>query len=179
MIFVNFKTYQKGTGEEAVELAKICQSVAKKTKVLVIPVVQAVDLFRLASQGVEAWTQHVDDIDCGPNTGQTLPQGVVAAGAQGTLLNHSENKLPAEVVKAIVKKCQGLKLKTLVCVDHLEEAKMSEEKKICPFLLGARLPHYSSTGPTIGSCIKEQCMAWGVTKYSFSSSPAIKPNPFI
>jgi len=123
MIFVNFKTYQSGTGEKAVALAKICQKVAKKAKIAVIPVVQAVDLFRLTSQGLAVWAQHVDDIDFGPNTGQILPQAVVEAGAKGTLLNHSENQLPLEMIKEIIKKCQLLKLKTLVCADNLEEAK--------------------------------------------------------
>ncbi|MCJ7792387.1 MAG: triose-phosphate isomerase [Candidatus Marinimicrobia bacterium] len=123
MIFVNFKTYQSGTGEKALALAKICQKVAKKAKIAVIPVVQAVDLFRLTSQGFVVWVQHVDDIDFGPNTGQILPQAVVEAGAKGTLLNHSENQLPLEMIKEIIKKCQLLKLKTLICADNLEEAK--------------------------------------------------------
>jgi len=123
MIFVNFKTYQSGTGEKAVALAKICQKVGKKAKIAVIPVVQAVDLWRLTSQGFEVWAQHLDDIDFGPNTGQILPQAVVEAGAQGTLLNHSENQLPLEMIKEIIKKSQLLKLKTLVCADNLEEAK--------------------------------------------------------
>lgn len=155
MIFVNFKTYKEGTSEEAIKLAKICQTVAKKTKVLIISVVQAVDLFRLTSQGFEAWTQHVDNIDFGPNTGQVLPQGVAAAGAQGTLLNHSENKLPVEVIKEIVKKCQSLKLKTLVCADSLEEAKMIIEVKPDflayepPEFIGSRTDSVSSAKPEV------------------------------
>ena len=123
MIFVNFKTYEQGTGKEAVKLAKACQVVSKKTSVTIIPVVQAADVFRLTSQEFEVWAQHVDDINFGPNTGLVLPQAVVAADAKGTLLNHSENKLPVEVIKEIIKRCQALKLKTLVCSDSLEEAK--------------------------------------------------------
>lgn len=129
MIFVNFKTYKEGTGEEAVKLAKVCQVVAKKTAIKIIPVVQAVDIFRLVSRGFGVWAQHVDDINFGPNTGQILPQAIVAAGAKGTLLNHSEYKLPIEVIKETIKRCQALKLKTLVCSDSLEEAKAIVESK--------------------------------------------------
>lgn len=129
MIFVNFKTYKQGTGEKAVKLAKACQTVEKKTTIKIIPVVQVVDIFRIASQGFEVWTQHIDDINFGPNTGQILPQAIIAAGAKGTLLNHSEYKLPVEVIREIIKRCQALKLKTLVCSDSLEEAKAIVESK--------------------------------------------------
>lgn len=123
MIFVNFKTYQQGTGETAVKLARICVEVKDKTGVVVIPVVQVADIFRLTSQGFEIWTQSVDDIDFGPNTGQILPQAILAAGARGTLLNHSENKLPTQVIGSVVARCQKLGLKTLVCTESIEEAK--------------------------------------------------------
>lgn len=121
MIFVNFKTYQEGTGEKAVSLARICAEVAKTTGVVIIPVVQAADIWRLKESGFEVWAQHVDDIEYGPNTGQTLPEAVMAAGAKGTLLNHSENKLPVEVIGGLVKRVKSLGLKVLVCAESVDE----------------------------------------------------------
>jgi len=124
MIFVNFKTYEQGTGEKAVVLAKICQEVAKETSVKIFPVVQAVDIYRVAKEVKnEIWAQHVDDIEYGQNTSQILPEAVKTAGAGGTILNHSENKLPVEVINETVKRCQDLGLKVLVCSDNLEEAR--------------------------------------------------------
>lgn len=125
MIFVNFKTYQSGTGKRAVELAKICQKIEKQTSVKIIPVVQAVDIFQLAGLGIEVWAQHVDDIESGANTGQVLPEAISAAGAKGTILNHSENKLPIEVIGSTIK---NLKLKienfrVLVCAESIEEGR--------------------------------------------------------
>lgn len=120
MIFVNFKTYQQGTGELALSLAKICAEVAKETGIQIIPIVQVVDIFRLVSQGLTVWTQHVDGIDFGPHTGQILPTAVLAAGAKGTLLNHAENKLSLEKIKAVMQKCQNLQ--TLICAESIEEA---------------------------------------------------------
>ncbi len=155
MIFVNFKTYQQGTGEEAVKLAKVCQLVNEKTSVIVISVVQVADVFRLTSQGFEVWAQHVDDIDFGPNTGQILPQAVAAAGAKGTLLNHSENKLPVEVIKETIKRCQTLEIKTLVCSDNLEEAKQIIEARPNfiayepPEFIGSQVASVSSVKPEV------------------------------
>lgn len=155
MIFVNFKTYEQGTGKEAVKLAKACQVVSKKTSVTIIPVVQAADVFRLTSQEFEVWAQHVDDINFGPNTGQILPQTVATAGAKGTLLNHSENKLPVEVIKEIIKRCQALKLETLVCSDSLEEAKAIVEARPNfiayepPEFIGSQITSVSSVKPEV------------------------------
>jgi len=129
MVFVNFKTYKEGTGKEAVKLAKICQEVSQKTSLKIIPLVQAVDIFRLASLGFEIWAQHLDDINFGPNTGQILPQAILAAGARGTILNHSENRLPTPVIGSILNRCRRLELKTLVCSESIEEAKEIAEFK--------------------------------------------------
>ena len=124
MIFVNFKTYKQGTGEQAVKLAKICQAVEKEASVKIFPVVQTVDIFRVVQKtGGSVWAQHVDDVEYGQNTGQILPEAVKAAGASGTILNHSENKLPVEVINETIKRCQDLRLKVLVCTESLEEAK--------------------------------------------------------
>jgi len=121
MIFVNFKTYQQGTGESALRLAQICAEVAQETGVQIIPIVQVADLFRLASQGLVVWAQHVDEIEFGPYTGQILPEAILAAGAKGTLLNHSEHKLSLEKIKGILAKFKGGQ--TLVCAESIEEGK--------------------------------------------------------
>jgi len=127
MIFVNFKTYQQGTGEAALILAKICQEVEKTSGIKIIPIVQVVDIFRLASQGLVVWAQHVDEVDFGPYTGQVLAKGILDAGAKGILLNHSEKKLSFEKVKNIL---QGLKgLQSLVCAESIEEGQQLAEFK--------------------------------------------------
>lgn len=127
MIFVNFKTYEQGTGEAALSLVEICREVEKQTSIRIIPVVQAVDIFRLTDRGFEVWAQHIDDIEYGQNTGQILPQAVIEAGAKGTILNHSENKLPIEVIGEIIKKLRNLKInnkfRVLVCAESVEEGK--------------------------------------------------------
>ncbi len=120
---MNFKTYESGTGEAALRLAEICHKVEEKTSVEIIPVIQAVDIFRLTQQGFRVWAQHVDNIKYGQYTGQILPEAVVAAGAKGTILNHSENKLSLGEIRQIIEKIKCLGLKSLVCAQSLEEGK--------------------------------------------------------
>ena len=122
MIFVNFKTYQKGTGKSALLLAKICLEVEKETGIKIIPVVQVVDINLLKDFNV--FTQHVDDISFGPNTGKILPQAIIEAGAKGTLLNHSESKIPFQVIGSTIQKIKALdnNFKVLVCCESIDEA---------------------------------------------------------
>ena len=110
MIFVNFKTYQQGTGEAALFLAKICQEVEKTSGIKVIPIVQVVDIFRLTSQGLVVWAQHV-----------------FTPGAKGVLLNHAEKKLSFKDLKTMMTKRQNFQ--TLICADSVEEGQRVAELK--------------------------------------------------
>ena len=124
MILVNFKTYQEATGEAALELAKICQEVSLTSKIEIIPVVQATDLSLLSKAGIKAWVQGLDDVDFGSYTGKILPQAVIAAGARGVILNHSENKIPPTMIISLVNRLRKIdkNFKVLVCCESLTEA---------------------------------------------------------
>lgn len=93
MIFVNFKTYEQGTGENASSLVKIIENVSEQMQIKIIPVVQLSDLGEIVNEStVEVWAQNVEGIEYGSHTGHVLPEAVLAAGAKGTFLNHSEIK---------------------------------------------------------------------------------------
>jgi len=124
MILVNFKTYQEATGEAALKLAKICQEVSLTSKIEIIPVVQATDLNLLSKAGIKVWVQGLNDVDFGPHTGKILPQAVIAAGAKGVILNHSENKIPPTIIISSVNRLRKINknFKVLVCCESLTEA---------------------------------------------------------
>lgn len=126
MIFVNFKTYPQGSGEKAVELAKLCEKVSEKTGVEIIPIVQLVDLYRVVQAvKIPVWVQHVDLPSRGPYTGWINIETVIGAGATGTLLNHSEHQLPFGTVNQILKRCKVLSprsLKVMVCGKTIGQA---------------------------------------------------------
>ncbi|KUK80283.1 MAG: Amidohydrolase [Petrotoga mobilis] len=107
--FINFKTYPQATGERAVGLAKICAKVARQEKIEIIPLVQVVDLFRInqIAKG-PIWAQHTDWQEPGQATGWVNLEAIMASGASGTLLNHSEHRLPPGTIKQVVKRAKGL-----------------------------------------------------------------------
>jgi triosephosphate isomerase (TIM) len=121
MIFINFKTYPQGTGQKAVELAKICDKVSKSSGIRIIPVVQVVDLWQ-ARQAVSIpiWVQHTDWQEPGQHTGWINLESVIESGASGTLLNHSEHQLPPGTVNQVLKRIN--KFSTMVCCKTFGQA---------------------------------------------------------
>lgn len=125
MIFVNFKTYEQGTGEDAIQLAKLLEEVAHETQIKIIPVVQASDVKEIVSSSkLEIWVQNIDPIDYGAHTGGVLPEAVFEDGAIGTFLNHSEHKFENfDELEIANKRAQEVGLKTLIFASNLEEVK--------------------------------------------------------
>lgn len=122
MIITNFKTYESATGEAALNLARIHEEVAKETGADIRVAVQAIDLALVAqSFEIPVLAQHVDPVGFGGHTGHIMPEAVKAAGATGTLLNHSEHRLEREVLKASVLRAKELGLVTVVCAQTPEE----------------------------------------------------------
>lgn len=122
MIFVNFKTYQSGTGEGGLRMARIVERVSRETGQELAVVVQVSDVLRIAREVlVPVWAQHVDGIEYGAHTGWVLPEAVKANGAVGTMINHSERKLIMEDIEKAMSRCKDIGLKTLVCAADSDE----------------------------------------------------------
>ncbi len=123
MIFVNFKTYQEGTGANAVKLARIMEEVSSETQIKLIPVVQAGDV-REVVQAVklEVWVQHVDIEGYGAHTGSIIPEEVKEDGASGTFLNHSEHRfLSFENLEKAHQRAKEVGLKTLIFAGNIPQ----------------------------------------------------------
>ncbi len=118
MVVVNFKTYESSTGQDALRLAMACDEVAKETDAEIIVCVQAADIFRIAQHvSIPVFAQHIDPIGPGSHTGMILPQSIKEAGATGTLLNHSENRLRIDVLEASIRAAKEAGLITIVCAN--------------------------------------------------------------
>lgn len=125
MIFVNYKTYEEGTGQKAVDLTGILESVVHETQVKIIPVVQPPDIKEIVSvTTLEVWVQKIDPVEFGANTGAIVPEAVFEDGAMGTFLNHSEAKLESfdDLAKAS-DRAKEVGLKTLIFAKDVEELK--------------------------------------------------------
>lgn len=129
MIFVNYKTYEEGSGQKALSLTKILEEVAHVSQVKIIPVVQVLDAETIVnSTALETWIQHIDPVSYGPHTGWTLPEEAARIGVSGVFLNHSEHKFDSfDNLYNAVEKSAAANLKTLVFAANLEELKKVAE----------------------------------------------------
>ncbi|MGY8703152.1 MAG: triose-phosphate isomerase [Candidatus Poseidoniales archaeon] len=102
LVVVNFKTYETAHGVSAEELALIMSNI--ETEARLIAVVSAFDLSSVVSiaPDLEVWTQHLDPIQFGSNTGWLHPETAVERGAKGTLINHAEHKISIEKIAMLL-----------------------------------------------------------------------------
>ena len=123
MILVNFKLYKETFGDGALKLAEICQKVAKKTGVEIIPVVSSLDAFRIKEKlGMnKVYIQAVDEVTEGAKTGFISPFQASELKIEGTLINHSEHRVKPGSIKKILKNWPK-DFKSVVCISTLGQA---------------------------------------------------------
>lgn len=117
---INFKTYDNAFGEQGLALAKNIEEVARIKGMHVIICVPATEIARLAAAiKLTIYAQHTDATGTGQSTGWLPAKLLAAAGASGTLLNHSEHRL--ENIAEHVKAAKDAGLAVILCAkDELE-----------------------------------------------------------
>jgi len=69
---------------------------------------------------IPVFAQHIDPISYGSHTGHVLPEAIKEAGAVGTLINHSERRVPLKDIGVAVKRAGEIGLISIVCADTPE-----------------------------------------------------------
>ncbi|CAI49182.1 triosephosphate isomerase [Natronomonas pharaonis DSM 2160] len=113
-VVVNLKAYPC----DPVAVAEAAADVADETGVRIAVAPQAADISRVAETGVETWAQHVDAVDHGSHTGSTLAEAAAEAGAEGTLLNHSEKRLRLADIDGGLRAAERVGLESIVCANN-------------------------------------------------------------
>ena len=113
-VLVNLKAYPCDPVAVASAAADVADS--SGTRIAVAP--QAAHLEAVAETGVETWAQHVSPVDHGSHTGSTLAEAAADAGAVGTLLNHSENRLKLADIDGSLDAADRADLETIVCANN-------------------------------------------------------------
>ena len=119
VVIVNFKTYIESTGQRAVELAKKAERVSKETGISIGVAPQFTDIKTIADTvDIPVLAQHVDPIKPGGYTGHVLVESVKEAGAEGTLINHSERRLKLSEIDEAIKTVRDNGLVSVVCANN-------------------------------------------------------------
>ena len=116
-VLVNLKAYPC----DPVAVAEAAREVADDSGVRIAIAPQAAHLDAVADTGVETWAQHVSPVEHGSHTGSTLAEAAGDAGATGTLLNHSENRLKLADIDGSLAAADRAGLETIVCANNPEQ----------------------------------------------------------
>ncbi len=148
IIIVNFKAYREATGSRALELAKIHDSVAKKTGAKIMIAVQNADVYRVSNTvSIHVLAQHADPVEFGAHTGSDLPEDLRFNGAWGVLINHSEDRTQSPGIEKTIKRCRQAGLKTVACAENITKA--FEIAKMKPDYLAFEDPELIGSGRSI------------------------------
>jgi triosephosphate isomerase len=111
-VLVNCKAYDA----DPVAIAEAALDVADDTaRVGVAPQTAAIDA--VADTGVETWAQHVAATGYGSHTGSQHAGSAAAAGAGGTLINHSEHRRTVAEIDGAIEEADGAGLEAMVCAN--------------------------------------------------------------
>jgi triosephosphate isomerase len=122
-IILNLKNYPEVLGEGSLRIAKAAQRASLKTgtEVFVAPPGPMVALL-VSRVTIPVFSQTVGSETGDKTTGAFLPEAVRAAGAKGTLLNHSESSRPLSELKLLVPRLRGLSLAVCLCAGTTSQA---------------------------------------------------------
>ena len=151
---MNFKTYIESTGKRAIDLAKVAEEVSRETGATIIVAPQFTDIEPVSKTvDIPVFSQHVDSVKPGAHTGHVLAEAVKSAGADGSLLNHSEKRITPSEIADSLKLCVDADLRSLVCADTTDAS--VDIAKMLPDMIAIEPPELIGTGVSVSKARPE------------------------
>lgn len=147
MIIINFKNYEEISDKKSLQLAKVAAKVSKKTKVKIIVCPPQHMISEVAKIPLDVYAQHLDNSHIGSTTGFLIPELVIKSGIAGSLINHSEHRIPAKDIEELVGRLKKLEIKSVVCVQDAQEA--AKYSKFNPDYIAIEPPELIGSGKAV------------------------------
>jgi len=151
---VNFKNYAEVLGEGSLRLAKAAAGLNWELGIDVVVAPPTPMLHSVASAvRIPVFAQKADLGEQGKSTGATIPESIKAAGCAGSLLNHSESRIPLDVLGQTIERMRSLGLTSCACAETTEEA--VEIAALNPEFLAIEPPELIGTGRAVSKARPE------------------------
>ena len=147
MFIINFKNYEEIAGSNALKLAKIAEKASKKYRIEIAVAPPQHLLTEITRCSIPVLAQHLDTADVGSTTGFTVPELVKKSLVKGSLINHSEHRIPAKHVSVLVTRLKKLGMISVVCVKDASEAR--KFAKLNPDYIAIEPPELIGTGKAV------------------------------
>jgi triosephosphate isomerase len=154
LIVLNLKIYPQALGKPGLELAKIAENVAQETGAMIVICPPITYLAKFAEQlEIPVFSQTVNNVSTGSNTGKISVEMIKSAGASGSLINHSENQMILADIEKIVQGLRSYNLYTIICTNN--EAVSAASAKLNPEAIAFEPPELIGTGVSVSSAQPE------------------------
>jgi triosephosphate isomerase len=101
---------------------------ASENSLEMVVVPQVADISTIsAAVSIPVFSQHVDGVGYGGFTGHITAASLKAAGAKGSLINHSERRLRLAEIEASIAACRQAGLKSIVCTNNVATTRAAAE----------------------------------------------------
>ncbi|NIO44641.1 MAG: triose-phosphate isomerase [Candidatus Aenigmarchaeota archaeon] len=128
ILIINLKEYEQSLGEKPIKFAEVAKKLSDKHKVTIL-IAPPTPLLNEVAKITSTISQHLDPFEPGAHTGALIPKEVKDLGAIGSIINHSERRIPHEDIKKCIDLCREYELLSVVCVKDNEEVKEIAEFK--------------------------------------------------
>ena len=137
-------------GDDILNLALAADKASEKYGVDIIFTCPIVDIRRVreATKHIHVFAPHMDPLHIGRGLADILPESLVAAGAEGVMLNHVEKKLSFDVLDETIKRAKEVGLLSIVCADSMAEA--AKIAALSPDIIVAEPSELIGTGVSVG-----------------------------
>ena len=142
-VLVNLKAYPC----DPVAVAAAASEVAEEYDASIAVAPQAAHLGAVTETGAATWAQHVSPVEHGSHTGSTLAEAAADAGAEGTLLNHSERRLKLADIDAGLDAAERADLDTVVCANNPDQ--IAAAAALGPDAVAVEPPELIGTGTPV------------------------------
>jgi len=150
LFIINAKNYREGSGESLRKFFEYAVFIERDVGVKVYIAPPLTDLFYFSREFSEnIISQSVDVLDYGSSTGHIPVKRLIDMGVNASLLNHSENKIPHNVIRELTKEGGRLGFKFIVCVDSSEEMLKLLELGVYPKAYAIEPPELIGTGRSV------------------------------
>ena len=151
MIVLNLKCYEQSLKSDF--FAQLASEVQEESDVRIVLCPPTTQLSISSKIFPDTFSQHVDSVAMGACTGSNLPEFIKAAGAKGSLLNHSERRVSNNEIESSVKRMASLDLETIVCAATPFDC--SKVAKFNPSFIAVEPPELIGSGISVSNAKPE------------------------
>jgi len=91
--------------------------------------------------------QHLDEASLGASTGFSVPEMAKSFGATGSLVNHSEHRLPETEIESLVSRLRKLEMVSVVCAK--DDHEVGRFTKLNPDFIAVEPPELIGSGKAV------------------------------